>query len=398
VTASRFAGSVEQSFSFFGRPVRINPLRQRSIVLFGIGHTNAHIVREWAMNPVPDCRLVCVSKFPTATYSGMLPGTLAGQFSEKEMQIDLTRLTQQCGAQLILDEVTGIDWAQQTLHFASTTSVTFDVISIGVGSVPAGLTGVQSGSLIATKPMQTFLQRLEARLAVVYPRAGRNMNLVIVGGGVASVEIALCLLPRLRFEFPHVSVKLRLVTAGEEIVPELSPRSAFRIKKILADRGVEVLTNSRVTTVDDSSITVSDGRQLSAEGVIWATGATAPPVLSRLGLPVDERGFIQTHRTLQTTADLPAFAVGDCGSIVGSPTPKAGVYAVRQAPVLWHNLRAYLTNAAMQEFHPQGEFLKLINTGDGKALLQYSSLSIHARWCWTLKTWIDRRFLRPFQV
>ena len=39
----------------------------------------------------------------------------------------------------------------------------------------------------------------------------------------------------------------------------------------------------------------------------------------------------------------------------------------------------------------------MLNTGDGKALLEYGWLTLHARWCWLLKTWIDKRFVRKFQ-
>jgi len=68
------------------------PLPQHTIVLLGAGHTNAHIIRMWRMQPLPDAQLICVSNFGTATYSGMLPGTLAQQYAPQAMEIDLVRL------------------------------------------------------------------------------------------------------------------------------------------------------------------------------------------------------------------------------------------------------------------------------------------------------------------
>jgi hypothetical protein len=47
----------------------------------------------------------------------------------------------------------------------------------------------------------------------------------------------------------------------------------------------------------------------------------------------------------------------------------------------------------MRQFNPQDNFLKLFNTGDGKSLMEYGWLTTHARWCWKLKTWIDKRFI-----
>jgi len=121
-------------------------------------------------------------------------------------------------------------------------------------------------------------------------------------------------------------------------------------------------------------------------------------VLAKLSLPTDERGFIATESTLKTTAGWPIFAVGDSGTTIADPAPKAGVYAVRQAPVLWNNLRAALSGSELIPYVPQRDFLKLLNTGDGKALLQYKSLTFYGRWCWWLKVFIDRRFVKQFQV
>ena len=75
-------------------------LPRYDIVLLGLGHTNAHVLRMWRMSPIPDARLTCVSNFPAVTYSGMLPGVLAGQYPPERMQIDLVRLCAAAGANI----------------------------------------------------------------------------------------------------------------------------------------------------------------------------------------------------------------------------------------------------------------------------------------------------------
>jgi len=54
-------------------------LPKHNIVLLGVGHTNAHVLRMWKMKPIPDARLTCVSNYSLATYSGILPGQCTGQ-------------------------------------------------------------------------------------------------------------------------------------------------------------------------------------------------------------------------------------------------------------------------------------------------------------------------------
>lgn len=77
--------------------------------------------------------------------------------------------------------------------------------------------------------------------------------------------------------------------------------------------------------------------------------------------------------------------------------PKAGVYAVREGPVLAHNLRAALGGGDPSRFRPQSSFLSLLNTADGKALLRWKALVSHSRPAWWLKDSIDRRFLERYR-
>ena len=63
-------------------------------------------------------------------------------------------------------------------------------------------------------------------------------------------------------------------------------------------------------------------------------GSVGADWIENLGLSQDERGFLKTKTNLLCVEDSRIFAVGDCGTIEGQPLPKAGVYAVRQGPVL----------------------------------------------------------------
>lgn len=381
----------------------------RNLVLLGVGHTNAHVVKQWQTDPIQDCRLTCISKFPTATYSGMLPGTIGQQFDEGAMRIDLSDLCQRSGAELILADTDGLDLDAGLLQFQDHESIPFDALSIGVGSMPAGWKEhADAKSLVPIKPMQTFLARLAERLdprGTGYEESSSAERLVdasttkvaIVGGGVASVEIALCLNQQLAKQNRGRDHSIEIFTSNDSTAIGMKPRSIRRIEQILNSRNIHINAGHRVTEVKDDFIITDDGARHDADIVIWATGAAAPPVLGKLGLQTDAQGFIATSPTLQSLSDSRVFAVGDSGTIVKSPSPKAGVYAVRQCPILWHNLRAFFGGGPMKTFEPQSDFLKLLNTGDGKALLQYGIITVHAQWCWRLKTWIDKSFITEFQ-
>ena len=91
------------------------------------------------------------------------------------------------------------------------------------------------------------------------------------------------------------------------------------------------------------------------------------------------------------------FVVGDSGTSLDHPAPKAGVYAVRQGPILWENLQRTLSGRPLVEYVPQRGFLSLLATGDRRAVLSYKGFSAHAGWCWKLKDYIDSRFMAMYQ-
>ncbi|MEM6980776.1 MAG: FAD-dependent oxidoreductase, partial [Planctomycetota bacterium] len=248
--------------------------------------------------------------------------------------------------------------------------------------------------LISIKPMQTFFDRLNQRLRSLKPRRNTSPTIAIVGGGVASIEVALCLSDWL--ERRQHKTELTIFTDREEAAADLGWIGRKRLHKLLLGRGVKMRTCQRVLNVTDGIIETEDATRHAADVVIWMTQASPPPLIATLGLPQDKRGFVATKPTLQSTGDERIFAAGDCGTIIPMPTAKAGVYAVRQTPVLTHNIAAVLSGRPTVTFKPQKRFLKLINTGDGKAMLVYEPIAIHARWCRYLKQHIDTRFMRQF--
>ena len=378
-------------------------LPQHDIVLLGVGHTNAHVLRMWRMQPIPKARLTCISNYPVATYSGMLPGVLAGLYPPERMEIDLVRLCAAAGARLIVGNVTGLDVPARELLFDDRPPLPFDALSIGLGSVP-GRNGLEADdSLLAVKPMQTFVPRLEERLR--HLASGRQhpdtsdspLRITIVGGGAGGIEIAFCLPMRVRHVLGEVPLALTLIDSGEKVLKGASAGLVRRVERDFAKRGVKVVLGKRVTQVRQGSVTLESGETITGDLVLWVTSATPPPLIAGFDLPKDERGFLLTKHTLQTTSGEPIFVVGDTGTIEGEALPKAGVYAVREGPVLWENLQRVVRGEPLQRYKPQRGFLKLLNQGDGTALGEYRGFNFEGKWVWRLKDRIDSKFMDMYQ-
>jgi selenide,water dikinase len=65
--------------------------------------------------------------------------------------------------------------------------------------------------------------------------------------------------------------------------------------------------------------------------------------------------------------------------------------------VLWENLHRLLDGRPLIPYEPQSGFLKLLNTGDGRAIGEYQGITFSGRWTWRLKDRIDGRFMDKYQ-
>ncbi len=369
-------------------------LPSRDVVLIGAGHTNMHIVRMFRMHPLADVRLTLVSPFSRATYSGMLPGFLAGLYTPDDMAIDLYRFCGAANVRLIVAPAVGLDPQRRRVLLADRPEIRFDVASVGIGSVPAGWEWWRDRpEVLSIKPMATFPQRLLQRLREA---AGSHepVQIAVVGGGAAGTEIAFCLLPFLQRH--GVRGRVQLIERNPEILSGYVERLQRIARRELARRGIDVHTGFAVQDTRSGELVDAAGRAVPADVVIWAVGAAPPPELDGFALPKAEDGFLAVRPTLQTTADAPVFAVGDTGTRPDCPLPKAGVYAVREGPVLWENIQRLLAGRPLQAYDPQRTFLSLLATGDGRALGQYRKMAFHGRWVWRWKDFIDRRFMAKY--
>ena len=100
---------------------------------------------------------------------------------------------------------------------------------------------------------------------------------------------------------------------------------------------------------------------------------------------------------LRSTSHPTLYAAGDCAHFAPDPRPKAGVYAVRAAPVLAHNLAADLTGRQRRVFRPQRDFLKLVSMGGKTAVAEKAGFALAGPWLWRWKNRIDARFMKTLR-
>eukprot|EP01016_Furgasonia_blochmanni_P032808 TRINITY_DN3387_c0_g1_i12.p1 TRINITY_DN3387_c0_g1~~TRINITY_DN3387_c0_g1_i12.p1 ORF type:complete len:490 (-),score=107.13 TRINITY_DN3387_c0_g1_i12:362-1831(-) len=378
---------------------------RKHVVLVGGGHANCLVLKELASKLHDTVKVTLISENTYSFYSGMLPGCINQQYFADEITVFLEPVARYFGIDYVFKPVKKINTARNELVLQDDTTIEYDYLSVDIGSRTRGTYAVKGvhESAITTRPINKLLTKIE-RMEWKLRSQGIIPKVVISGGGAAGVELAFNFKTRWERYF-NCKLDVSLMHEGDNVLPGFRDAMRDQITQILKEKDIKVINNAKTREITSQEVLYQDtksGSTLSekADVVIWATGAEGHNLLKESNFDCDPLGFAYVNNNLQIDGHPNIFAGGDCinmRSYSGFP-PKAGVYAVREGPVIANNLGAQILpeKFKMSEYVPQKEFLCLINTGDGKSCGGKFGVSMYGKWVMELKDYIDRQFMNMF--
>ncbi len=370
----------------------------KHLVLVGGGHAHLTALKSLSAFTERGYAVTLISASRYHYYSGMGPGMLSGTYHPSEVRFHIKKMAEERRALFIEDTVVKIDPVGRLLTLHSGRNVSYDVVSFNTGSeVPVGSIASSAednqANIVAVKPVVNLLRAKRAISEAI--KTGVTLNYIVVGGGPAGVEICANLWRLLSVSRSQGKIAL---IAGERLMPA-APEKARRLAlESLRRRGVEIVENSFVKSIDRGSVTLTDGRAFGFNFVFVAIGIRPASLFAESGLPTGPDGGLLVNAHLQSVSYPDIFGGGDCASLEGHSLAKVGVYAVRENPILFHNLMVALEGGEMMRFSPQPHYLLIFNMGDGRGIFWKKNWVWDGRLAFLLKDYIDRRFMRRFQV
>jgi NADH dehydrogenase FAD-containing subunit len=364
---------------------------KRAIVFLGAGHAHLFALQRLSRFVAAGHAPVVVAPGPF-WYSGLATAVLSGRHGPERDMIDVAALVRRAGGHFIQDTVTSIDPVRRTVHLAGAAPVAYDLLSLSLGSVVPDIAGAAAGStsnddVFAVKPIARLW---DLRQRLCRDRGGAPPRVVLAGGGITAAEVAANLLGLGR------QIQL-VIVAGGPLLATQSKSIASQVAALLASRGATIRCDTSVAALDGNAAVLATGERLAFDVFVNATGLIPSPLIRSSGLPVDQAGGLMVDDTLRCIEDHAVFGGGDCIAFGGRSLPRAGVFGVRQAPVLFDNLLAASGVGTPRPYRPQRRYLWIMNLGDGTGLASWGALHWRGRLALQLKDAIDLRFLRAFQ-
>jgi NADH dehydrogenase len=308
------------------------------------------------------------------TYQPFLPEAAAGNLEPRHVVVPLRRVLKGCT--LLTGRISAIDHASRTAQFVPAEgeprSISYDVIVVAPGSIARTLPipGLaERGIGFKTVAEAIYLRnQVLARLDLAASTDDvsvrrRALSFLFIGGGYAGIEAIAELedmaRSALRF-YPELTARdMRwvMVEATGRILPEVSEDMAEYTVRQLEKRDIEVRRNTKVESVTDGHIVLSDGERFEAETVVWTAGVRPNPLLEATDLPVDDKLRLMCHADLRVKGVDGAWSAGDCAAVPDltkdDPDAMCGPtaqHAVRQAKQLGDNILASLRGQPLTDY------------------------------------------------
>ncbi len=365
----------------------------KQLVIVGGGHAHMLTLANLYKFIEKGHKVTVIGPSPYHYYSGMGPGMLGKIYSPEEIRFATKHVVEMQGGDFMLDKVTRVDPGGKIVYLSSGETVPYDVLSFNTGSYVSRRMVTDNGRDIFTvKPIEKLI---DAQRRILELTSLRKITIGIIGGGPAAAEISGNIW-RLGRDYGKNMPKIKIFS-GENFMFRFPENVRTRAFRSLTKRGIEILEQGFVKNIKTGQITMESGQTHDVDFILLAHGIEPSPIFKESRLPTGPDGGLLVNKYLQSTKHPEIFGGGDCIYFKNQPLDKVGVYAVRENPVLYHNLMAALEEKDLQPFEPGGDYLLIFNMGNDTGILRKRWFIIEGKLAFIIKDYIDRKFMRKFQ-
>ncbi len=343
------------------------------ILVVGGGFAGVECARRLERRLAPsEADIAIVAPFSYELYLPLLPQVAAGVLTPQCVAVSLRRMLHR--TRIIPGGAIGVDPRAKVCVIQKITDEIvyehYDYIVLAPGSVTR--TFDIPGLVQHARGMKTLAEAAYVRDHVISQldladsatdrdeRISR-LQFMVVGGGYAGTETAACLQRVTSYaikRYPRLNpnlIKWHLIDIAPKLMPELGDKLGSIALQTLRGRGIEVSLGVSVAEVTETSVRLTDGRNIPCRTLIWTAGVAASPLIATLDADT-VRGRLATTADMSVPQCDGMFALGDAAAVPdlakgdGAVCPPTAQHAQRQGKVVADNIAAALRGGPMQPY------------------------------------------------
>ncbi|WP_232695824.1 FAD-dependent oxidoreductase [Brevibacillus daliensis] len=343
----------------------------KKIVVLGGGYGGVLTAKKLAKKFKKDSnvKITLIDRKPFHTLLTELHEVAANRVEEESIKIDLKKIFANRNVDVVLDEITNIDFAGQKLQSENTT-YEYDYLVLGTGCKPSffGISGAEENSFSlwsyedAVNLREQFRKMfIEASKETNKQKRADMLTFVVVGAGFTGIEMV-GELAEFRDELCEIyaidpsEVKLHVADMAPKILPILPDKLIQKSERYLQKLDINIITNSKITGVSKDGVELGEKGLLRSKTVIWTAGVEGADLLESVELEQKGRKRIVVTDKLQSPEYNNVYVVGDNIFFIPEgeerPVPQMVENAEHSAPVVAHNIHADITGGTKKSYKP----------------------------------------------
>ncbi|MGB1206094.1 MAG: NAD(P)/FAD-dependent oxidoreductase [Chitinophagales bacterium] len=372
-------------------------MNRKKVVIIGAGFGGLSLAKHLAHKNID---VLIIDKNNYHTFQPLLYQVATGGLEPDSIVYPIRRFLRGIkNIRFRMAEVTKIDQKNSALE-TNIGTITYDYLVIASGSTNnffnfepiKGKLLPLKGIVDALNIRSFLMQNLEKVLTLNSEKQAGIVNVAIIGGGPAGLEVAGALaemkkrvLPKDFPEFDFDNMHIYLFEAADKLLGTMSSESSNASLKYIKELGVEVMLNAKVQRFDGHTVFLENGNTFQTETVIWTAGVKGATIkgLDKTNLVAGNRIGVNDYNQVLETANV--FAIGDIAAKIDETNPKGlpmlAQVAIQQGKHLAHNLLRLQENKSMQTFkyHNKGTMATI---GKNKAVVDLPKWKFQGRFAW----------------
>ncbi len=218
------------------------------------------------------------------------------------------------------------------------------------------------------------------------------LNIAIVGGGPAGIELAGALAEMKQYvipkDFPDLDISkmnINLYEAAPKLLAVMSENASAKSELYLKELGVNVFLNAKVSDYDGTKISLADGTVFQTDTVIRTAGVKGAPIN---GLPKEVivgGNRISVNEYNQVLGFQNVFAIGDVATHLSVVNPKGlpmlAPVAQQQGKLLAKNILNQIAGRSLEVFNYKNKGT-MATVGRKKAVVDLSKWKFQGTFAW----------------